>query len=240
MRIALTRPAPESDALARRLAAAGHDAVVVPVMAIAPLAVDLPAAGIDAVVLTSRHATAGLTPAQRERLAPLPALAVGAASAAAARAAGFKDVRTAGADAAALRDLARLTLPHGHRVLYLAGIVHKPALPDALRGDGRSVTVLPTYDAVPVAWDATTVEALRAAPPDAWLHFSARSAALAAEQMTGAGLGDAFREAAHLCLSADVASSLHRVGAAKVTIADRPTCESLVQAVSQILTTPAE
>lgn len=94
MRILVVRPQPGADATAARLLALGHHPVVQPLLTTRARAWQVPAAHPDAVILTSaaavRHAGA-----DANRLKSLPAFAVGEATAAAARAAGWADV-TAG------------------------------------------------------------------------------------------------------------------------------------------------
>ncbi|HEX8062117.1 MAG TPA: uroporphyrinogen-III synthase [Allosphingosinicella sp.] len=98
----MLRPEPGASETARRARAIGLDAVVAPLFAIRAVAAPPVAPErFDAVLLTSangaRHAPAGL--------AGLPCFAVGESTAAAARAAGFADIRTGpggGAAAAAM------------------------------------------------------------------------------------------------------------------------------------------
>lgn len=108
-RIWITRAEPGAARTAARLAALGYAPVVAPLLAVEPLAVssdDLERAldGATALAFTSPNgveAFAVLTPRGRDR----PVFAVGDATAAAARAAGFVDVLSAQGD---LGDLARL------------------------------------------------------------------------------------------------------------------------------------
>ena len=92
-RVVILRPQPGADATADRARALGLDPVVAPLFTIRPLAWDAPdPAGFDAVMVTSanavRHAGDGLTP-----FLALPCYTVGGRSAAAARTAGFSDIR---------------------------------------------------------------------------------------------------------------------------------------------------
>ncbi|MEI6484817.1 MAG: uroporphyrinogen-III synthase [Sphingomonadales bacterium] len=115
MRIAVVRPQPGADATAARLAALGHVPLVHPLLATRARAWALPDAPHDAIILSSaaavRHAGPGA-----DAVKALPAHAVGAATAAAARAAGWADVRTGPGTMQALID----ALPAG-RFLHLAG-----------------------------------------------------------------------------------------------------------------------
>jgi uroporphyrinogen-III synthase len=99
--ILILRPQPGADATARRAIQAGLDPVVAPLFEVRALVWTAPDAAFDAVMLTSAHAArcggAGLS-AYRA----LPCHAVGEATAAAARAAGFQNVHTGPSDAASL------------------------------------------------------------------------------------------------------------------------------------------
>lgn len=102
MKVLVLRPRPGADETAARARALGLDPIVAPLFAVRPLAWTPPdPAGFDAVMLTSasaaRQAGDGLTPYEA-----LPCYAVGEATAAAAREAGFADIRIGPDDGAAL------------------------------------------------------------------------------------------------------------------------------------------
>lgn len=115
MRILVVRPQPGADATAARLSAMGHDPIVQPLLTTRAVAWVPPDRRPDATILTSaaavRHAGPGA-----DWLKPLPAHAVGTATAAAASAAGWTDVRTGPGTVQALLD----GLGAGH-YLHLAG-----------------------------------------------------------------------------------------------------------------------
>lgn len=122
MRFLVLRPAVGAKATAERARALGHDAIVAPLFAYRPLAwTAIPPVGIDAVLLTSA-AAARLGGEGLESYRHLPVQAVGAATAAAARAAEFANVSVGTTDArAAVAALSQ----SGHRnVLHLAGLDH--------------------------------------------------------------------------------------------------------------------
>jgi uroporphyrinogen-III synthase len=114
--------------------------VVVPMFAVVPLIWDAPdPKDVDAVAMTSanaaRHGGAGLA-----ALTHLPLFAVGEATAAAARAAGFHDVHAGTGDAADLAGLLKAPL----RILHLTGSDHRPIPTDA------QVAVVPVYETRPL------------------------------------------------------------------------------------------
>ena len=101
-RLAVLRPEPGNSATAARIVAAGFDAVRLPLFAVEPLAWTAPDPGeYDALLLTSanavRHAGTAL-----DRLRGVPVVAVGQATANAARAAGLTVAITGDGDAAAV------------------------------------------------------------------------------------------------------------------------------------------
>jgi uroporphyrinogen-III synthase len=203
-RALVLRPEPGASATVARLAAAGLEASAVPLFAVASVAWAVPADGFDALLLTSANAVrhGGDLSAVRH----LPVVAVGAATAAAATAAGL-DVRWTGAgDAKAAAAL----VPAMTRLLHLAGR-------DRVALDG--VAAVTVYDSValPVAR-----EAMAAAKGGVVLLHSARAAARFAE--LAAELPD-VRIAA---LSAAVAQAAGP-GWAEVAVAARPSDATLVE-----------
>ena len=117
------RPEPGAAMTIARAQAAGFQAVAAPLFTVAPLAWDAPEEqAYDALMLTSANAVRHAGPALSRYLS-LPVYAVGEATAAAARAEGFADVRTGAGDAAAL---AALMVCDGiRRPLHLAGREHR-------------------------------------------------------------------------------------------------------------------
>lgn len=116
MRLAVLRPEPGNAQSCARARAAGFDPIALPLFEVAPRAWQPPPGPFDALLLTSANAArhAGTLP---PALAALPVLAVGAATAAAARAIGLAVAFTGEGDAAQL-----LAAPHGFtRLLHLAG-----------------------------------------------------------------------------------------------------------------------
>jgi uroporphyrinogen-III synthase len=118
MRILIVRPQPGAAATAALVAALGHVPLVHPLLATATVDWALPATPPDAVILTSAAAVRLAGP-QAEQLHHLPALCVGAATAAAARAAGWAQVTAGPGAVQALIDGAAGG-PHRH-LLHLAG-----------------------------------------------------------------------------------------------------------------------
>ncbi len=112
MRIWVTRAEPGASATAERLRALGHQVVVAPVLSVRPI--ELAALDLEGVGALAFSSAAGV--ARFAELAPdrdLPCFAVGDATAATARAAGFLDVRSADGDVTALARLIVAAQPDG-------------------------------------------------------------------------------------------------------------------------------
>lgn len=118
MRLLIVRPQPGAAATAARVAAIGHDALVHPLLATEAVDWAMPGDHPDAVILTSaaavRHAGR-----RADALQSLPALCVGEATAAAARAVGWQLPQAGPGTLQALLDAAAAG-PH-RRLLHLAG-----------------------------------------------------------------------------------------------------------------------
>ena len=159
LRILITRPIAEAQALARRLEADGHAVSIEPLLTIEPLPAALDLSGVQAVALTSANAAPSLAAATH-----LPVFAVGGASAAAARAAGCTRVETAGGDAASLaRLIVAACRPDGGAILHPSGSEVRPGLAEALGDAGFAVRRQTVYLARPAqALSARAQAALRA------------------------------------------------------------------------------
>jgi uroporphyrinogen-III synthase len=225
MRVLVLRPQADADRTARKLAARGHEPVVAPVLAIRQTGAPPPPGPFGAAILTSAHAVPALAAVDGGR--DVPVFAVGARTAAAAAAAGFKDVRAAGGDAASLSALVGKSVPAGARLLHAAGRERKLEPDVSLTTAGFMVSTWIAYEAVAAERLPAAVEnALREGRLDAALHFSRRSAGIALDLAGAAGVATPFLLMTHVCLSDDAAAPL-RGGAARLTIAERPDEEAL-------------
>ncbi len=126
-RVWITRAQPGADATAARLRALGHEPVIAPLLAAAPIGegpIDL--SGVAALAFTSALGVAAF--AARSKTRALPVFTVGAATAREARESGFSQVNASDGDVAAL---ARLILG---RKRSLPGVVLHPGAVE-LAGD---------------------------------------------------------------------------------------------------------
>jgi len=168
-RVAILRPEPGNTATMARLRQAGLAPLPLPLFAVTPLDWTPPAAaGFDGLLLTSanalRHGGAGLA-----SLHGLPVLAVGRATADAARAAGFTVARTGSTDVA---ELLRDT-PGFARLLWLSGR-------DRTAIEHRALAaIIPVYASDPIALAAA--DAAQLAGSVALIHSARAGMRLAAE-----------------------------------------------------------
>lgn len=186
MRLLVTRPRPGGEASAARLRALGHDVTETPLLATEAVAWNALASPPDALLLTS--AAAARLAAAPANLRALPCHAVGAATAAAAREAGFGDVRLGPGSVQPLLDLLSGTVLH-------------------LAGENRTAAVLPPgLTLTPIIVYRARLLPLAALPAvDLVLLYSARTARhFAAEHDR---LGGNRSETALLVISPGVAAA---------------------------------
>jgi uroporphyrinogen-III synthase len=226
VRIALFRAREDAAGSAARLRRLGFAVANLPVIEIAPRPFAPAKTRYDAVIATS--AKAFLSDAPVERASPL--FVVGARTARAAESRGWRLAAPPAPDAARLIEaLERLTAP-GASLLYLAGRDRKGGFEAAL-GARRALEIVETYAAeARETWSPAEVRALAACT--AALHYSARSAALAARLAEAAELSGRFTAMAHICLSEDVAEPLRAIGAAQLFVADAPDEAALLATLS--------
>ena len=150
-RLLVLRPEPGASATIARAATLGLKTVAIPLFTVVSLAWEAPEpGGHDALMLTSANALRDAGPALA-RYRTLPTYAVGEATAAAARAAGFGDVRVGDKDAVAL--LERMAADGVRRPLHLAGREHREAGHPALTITRRTVYAADPVEALPVLAD---------------------------------------------------------------------------------------
>jgi uroporphyrinogen-III synthase len=228
MRVLVTRPQSDAERTAKRLAAAGHDPLVAPLMSIVSTGRAPPQGGWDAVIVTSAHAVAALA-GLGGRSGPV--FAVGDRTAAAVREAGFDDVRVGEGDAASLVALVSRSLPRNSVLLHVAGRHRKPEPGASLRDAGYAISVWEAYEAQPIRrLPADVLSDLTAGRIDAALHYSRRSAALFVDLVGEAGLSPKLRPVTHVCLSADIAAPLASLDAT-VLVAAEPNETALLAAL---------
>lgn len=224
--VLILRPQPAAGETAERAEALGLQPIMSPLFTISPCRWDPPdPSDFDAVMFTSANAPRLAGPAL-ERFVSLPCYAVGPATEAQARLAGFSDIRIGPSDAEAL--LARATADGIRRLLHLCGREHM-ALDQAM---------LPVTRVIVYASDAcdtlpAEAEAALAAGALALLH-SPRAAGLFAALVGSSALDrGAIRLAAISGGAADAAGP----GWRQCAIAPAPRDEALLELAAKLCKT---
>lgn len=159
-KIWITRAQPGADATAARVRNLGHEAFVAPLLEVRRLAeaeVDL--AGVKALAFTSANGVRAFAELSDERA--LRVFAVGAATAQAAKAAGFRRVLSTDGDVAALAEgIAARRSEIGGRVLHPGAAELAGDLAGALAAAGVEVQALTLYETTPTELTAEQLDAL--------------------------------------------------------------------------------
>lgn len=230
MRLLLTRPVDDSEELARELVRLGHVPVVEPLFDIVRRAARLPEGPLSATLLTSRNAVAAAADlAGHTALLALPAYCVGAATARAARAIGFADVREGRGDAAALADAVLADPPAASGTLvHLRGRDTRGDLAGRLGRAGYRVAEVVLYEAAARrALSPEVRKALADSHLDGVLLFSPRAAAVFCALARAAGLAGAAGRLVAYCLSPAVAAALD-IDGLEARVAAAPTRGALL------------
>jgi uroporphyrinogen-III synthase len=226
--VIVTRPAAQSGSVAEALTRKGYEALTEPMLEIeykSPALPDL--ARFGGLIFSSANAVAPL--AERVDAHPLPAYAVGRATATALRSAGFRDVRCGENGAAALIKLVAANHFSPAPLLYLSGRVVAHELVGVLLSRGIQVERVVVYDALPATQlSAPVLEALYACTIDSVLFFSKRTATTFGTLVVNSGLELQLRTVSALCLSASVAEGVLASHWKQILVAEKPTMDSLL------------
>jgi uroporphyrinogen-III synthase len=240
MKALVTRPVEDAAPVVRALEMRGVGAVVAPLLAIvregeAVRRISDALIGAQAVLFTSANGARIFATASARR--ELPVFAVGDASAAAARIAGFRSVASAGGD---VEDLARLVTsrlsPQRGAVVHVAGSELAGDLAGMLSEAGFSVRRAVVYAAVQAeALPAAAAAALGAGEVELALFFSPRTATGFVKLAAAAGLAEACRGVTALALSPAVAAALAALPWRVVRVAAAPTQQALLAALDGVM-----
>ena len=238
MRVLVTRPEDDARSLVAALEARGHEALVASMLTIAPapgVEAPLDLGGVQALVFTSANGARVFARLSDER--DLPVFAVGDASAAAARDAGFARIESAGGDVDDLARLARERLdPARGALLHAAGSVVAGDLSGVLAAAGFRLRRVVLYETRKVArLSAGAVEALEAGALDAILFFSPRTASAFVSLADEAGVTAACQRVTAFCLSPAVAEAAEAIGWRQVRVAPRPDSAALLELIDATL-----
>ncbi len=232
MHLLVTRPREDAERFAAALEAAGHTAVSAPLLRIVPTGETPDLTEVGALVFTSPNGLRAFAAASRRR--DLPVFAVGARTAAEARAAGFAEVVSADGDIDDLtRLLARDWRPAAGPLLHLSGRRVAGDLAARLAGSGIAVRRTVLYEAQPVAeLPEAARTALRDGTVEGVTFFSPRTAESFARLVQAAGLERSTERLTAFCLSAAVAKAAKALRWAHVRVAAQPTQAALLAALN--------
>ncbi|HVC54131.1 MAG TPA: uroporphyrinogen-III synthase [Stellaceae bacterium] len=236
LRALVTRPHAASAGLAEALEARGIEAIVEPLFEIHYRAAPPPdLAGVQAILCTSGNGVRALARLSDERRLPL--FAVGDATAAQARAAGFAAVENAGGAVGDLvRLVCRLLCPAAGHLLHVAGSAVAGDLAGELREAGFTVERAVLYEARPAAaFSAASAAALAAGSLDFVLFFSPRTAATFVRLAAQAGLAAATGCLTAVSISAAADAALADLRFRERHIALRPDQPGLLASLDRLI-----
>ncbi len=253
MRVLVTRPEPGGQRTAERLAALGHDPVLMPLFETRVTATieDLPTADeISGLIATSARAFALFESADlaQSGFRTVPIHAVGPATAQAARAAGFVDVREGGGTAKALSQTLTAARMHPHRgtdpvgqdirpgaLVYLAGLPRTPLIETALEAEKIDFSVIECYKMTGISYSTDILKSDIFSPkPDVVLLYSANAAHHFSTLLSAQDLGKALDSVRFICLSDAIAAQLPAGWQERAIVAGRPDEDSLLASLAAL------
>ncbi len=214
MKLLVTRPVEDAQPLAEKLEGLGHEAVIVPLLAINPRdGIVLPDLPFQALCVSSANGLAAK--ADLSVYHHIPFFAIGPQSALEARRQGFDHVHDKGGSVEGLvRTICKCIKPEAGPILYLSGSETTGDLEGKLKTQGFSVSRVIVYDALPckVAELPSLLEGA-----DGVLLYSPRTTKLWVAQVQSAGLQERAKTLQHFCLSANVAANLPQDWAKRIS-----------------------
>lgn len=234
MKLLVTRPLPDAETTADRLRRLGHEVMVEPLLraAFLPLTETVDP---TALAVTSRNGVRALAAwPQSEAWRKLPLFAVGAATAAAAREAGFLDVRSADGDGAALAEMIIASgKPAEGRILYPAAADRSPLFEQRLGEAGFGIDTVAAYRMAPAeALDAEVAAALAGGKLDGILLYSRRSAEVLLGLIDRAGLAETLAQLRLFVMSPAVAAAFAGRAVGRIDVAPEPREDALIGLIS--------
>jgi uroporphyrinogen-III synthase len=225
--IMITRPAHEAVEVADRVAAAGFEPLIEPLLHIELLPDAVPdLTKAQAVIFTSANAVRAVG-----RAVDIPVFAVGDKTAAAAAGIGFRKIHVAGGDAAALSALLALTdFAPGKPVFHLSGrdIAADITVP------GVIVERHIVYHAEKnEEFSAEAAAALRAGAVAGVMLWSARTGEAFAAAVAAGGLVEGLKSTKALCLSHSVLQSVSHLPWRGRAIAEKPDSDHICDLLAE-------
>lgn len=231
MRVLVTRPRPDAERFAERLAAQGHEVLIEPLFEIVNLedaTAQIDLSDIQALLFTSANGVRAFCSAFAPRLPQdldLRVFAVGDASARTAEECGFRAIESADGDVVDLTALVTRRLdPTQGGLFHAAGSKVAGDLKGGLEAAGFRFRRVVLYETCALqALSAETQGQFRSGEIDAVTFFSPRTAKSFVRLIAAAGLGDYLEATIAVCLSAAVKEELEPLRWNSVLVAARPT-----------------
>jgi len=236
MRILISRPQEDAARLAELLRARGHEPLCASLLSVRFFDGPEPNfEGVSAVAATSANGIRAF--ARRTDRRNLRIFAVGPQTADAAKKAGFEEVECADGDAATLaEEILGWVKPEEGVVLHAASADNEGQLKTLLAEEGYTVDVMVLYEVVAIhKLPEIAREALVHNALDAAVVFSQRSAMALRDCIQRAGLTDACRNIAAVCISTATAAALSPLVFRKLVVADRPHQQAMLDAVERAM-----
>lgn len=231
MRVIITRPIEDAGPMAEGIRARGHEPVFAPLSNIRYHTPEPPPGQPAATIFTSKNAIRALEGiAWAKSLHRLPAYCVGAATAEAARQAGFLHVVAGGGTGAQLAEyIAYMHRPGSAPLLYLTGEHLAFDMEVALAARGLTVWRQIVYrNALVRALPLPVTIGLQKDFFDAIIFMSARTAAHFVDLARDAGASEHAARLRFLCLSDQIAAALAPLQPRHVDVAARPAHDALL------------
>ena len=234
VRFLLTRPAEDSAALAERLKAKGHEALIEPMLRPEVMTGPIDVAGCGGIVVTSRHGLEAIArqPAALAKARAVPVYCVGAATAALARELGLPLVVEGPGTAAGLVDHLLAAEQDRGPLIHVSGTDVTVDIAARLVHAGRPARRV-------VAYRMTAAEQLSDAARrgledgsiEGVILMSPRTTRAYVALVRGAGLAAKVAGLRYVCLSEAVARPLAAIGATRVAVAAHPNQGALLALV---------
>jgi uroporphyrinogen-III synthase len=239
MRLLVTRPKEDAASLVALLKEKGHEPVLFPLLEIvaqpdgAKQLKEYKVSDIQALLVTSANGVRAF--AQVDKRRSFYVLAVGAASAEAARLVGFKHVENAEGDVLSLEKLVRAKCkPEKGKLLHIAGSSVAGDLKGLLEKDGFDFDRVVLYRADKVTKFSDALKAdIKAGKIDGALLYSPRTADTFAQLIEQADLKNDIKNMFAYGLSAAVASKIEHLAFKDIKIAATPDQEALLTIIGE-------
>ncbi len=232
MRLLVTRPEPDAEALAEELRNFGHEPVLAPLLEFHALDFD-PAAfeTADALIFTSRNALRGLSEQlDAGRIAGCPVFCVGGETERALRRAGFQTVAGLAETAEQLATKIAAAAAKGARLVHVTGEHQAFDLAQSLTREGLFIRTLRVYamDARS-AFDSALIEEFKAGAIGGAILMSPRTAEIFVSLCGQYDLFECARPLDYFCLARSVANRLKPLDPVHVHVAPRPDRAALLE-----------